>query len=482
MIAADFSDLTGPVVVACSGGPDSVALLVLAAEAALDPVAVHVDHGLRPDSAADADVVAAVAAALGVRWRSMRVAIGAGGNLEARARDARYGALRVAREELGATAILVGHTADDQAETVLLNLMRGAATPGLGGMAPRRGDIVRPLLHLRRDDVRAVAVSRGLPTVDDPTNRDTHWRRSWVRHELLPMLGKGSERDLVPVLARQADVVRAESDLLDELGDALLARGTDGRHRGRGAAAGGAAADHPPRTAPVARQSSARGGRDREGRGGGPGRPGGRRARRRPGGATIGRTAPPRAAGAATLTAMLEPPLGSPLGAVVVSSDVLQTRVAELGARISADYAGRAPLLVGILKGAFMFMSDLSRAIDLPVEFDFMAVSSYGSATRSSGVVRIIKDLDINLDGRDVIIVEDIVDSGLTLAYLRRTLLARDPASLEVCTLLLKEGQQKSDPDLRYVGFAIPPTFVVGYGLDVAERYRNLDHVVEYTA
>ncbi len=177
---------------------------------------------------------------------------------------------------------------------------------------------------------------------------------------------------------------------------------------------------------------------------------------------------------------MLEPPLGPPLGPVVVPSDVLQARVAELGAQITADYAGRAPLLVGVLKGAFMFMSDLSRAIDLPVEFDFMAVSSYGSATRSSGVVRIIKDLDINLDGRDVIIVEDIVDSGLTLAYLRRTLLARDPASLEVCTLLLKEGQQKTDPDLRYVGFSIPPTFVVGYGLDVGERHRNLDRVVEY--
>jgi hypoxanthine phosphoribosyltransferase len=177
---------------------------------------------------------------------------------------------------------------------------------------------------------------------------------------------------------------------------------------------------------------------------------------------------------------MLGPPLGPPLGPVVVPSDVLQARVAELGAQITADYSGRAPLLVGVLKGAFMFMSDLSRAIDLPVEFDFMAVSSYGSATRSSGVVRIIKDLDINLDGRDVIIVEDIVDSGLTLAYLRRTLLARDPASLEVCTLLVKEGQQKTDPDLRYVGFSIPPTFVVGYGLDVGERHRNLDRVVEY--
>ena len=170
------------------------------------------------------------------------------------------------------------------------------------------------------------------------------------------------------------------------------------------------------------------------------------------------------------------------MGNTVVSAEALQTRVAELGAEITADYEGRAPLLLGILKGAFMFMGDLSRAIDLPVEFDFMAVSSYGSATRSSGVVRIIKDLDIELTDRHVIIVEDIVDSGLTQAYLRRTLATRDPASLEVCTLLLKDGQQKTDPDLRYVGFTIPPTFVIGYGLDVAERYRNLDSIVEYQA
>ena len=173
---------------------------------------------------------------------------------------------------------------------------------------------------------------------------------------------------------------------------------------------------------------------------------------------------------------MLDPHLGE----IIVSTEALKTRVGELGAQISADYAGRAPLLVGILKGAFMFMSDLSRTIELPVEFDFMAVSSYGSATRSSGVVRIIKDLDLDLTNRHVLIVEDIVDSGLTQTYLRRTLLARDPASLEVCTLLLKKGQQKVDPDLRYVGFTIPPTFVIGYGLDVAERYRHLNRIVEY--
>jgi len=171
---------------------------------------------------------------------------------------------------------------------------------------------------------------------------------------------------------------------------------------------------------------------------------------------------------------------GSAIGSVVVSEDELQARIRELGKQLTADYEGRPPLLVGVLKGAFVFMSDLSRAIDLPVEFDFMAVSSYGSATRSSGVVRILKDLDLDLTDRHVVIVEDIVDSGLTLAYLRKNLAARGPASMEVCALLVKEGLQRVELDLKYVGFTIPPTFVVGYGLDVGERYRNLPYVAEY--
>lgn len=170
----------------------------------------------------------------------------------------------------------------------------------------------------------------------------------------------------------------------------------------------------------------------------------------------------------------LDPDNDPDLGEVVVTREALEQRLAELGAEISRDYAGRAPLLICVLKGAVMFMADLARHIDLPVELDFMAVSSYGSATKSSGVVRIVKDLDIDLGGRDVIVVEDIVDSGLTLNYLLKNLASRHPASLEVCALLLKEGQQKAEPPLRYVGFRLPNTFIVGYGLDVAERYRNL--------
>lgn len=165
------------------------------------------------------------------------------------------------------------------------------------------------------------------------------------------------------------------------------------------------------------------------------------------------------------------------VGDVVVGEDELCARIAELGKEITADYEGRAPLLVGVLKGAFVFMSDLARHIDLPVEVDFMAVASYGSSTKTSGIVRIVKDLDLDLVDRHVLIVEDIVDSGLTLRWLRRNLASRNPISVEVCALLVKDGLQREDPDIKYVGFKIPPDFVVGYGLDVDQRYRNLPAV-----
>src|SRR5487761_1922532 len=169
------------------------------------------------------------------------------------------------------------------------------------------------------------------------------------------------------------------------------------------------------------------------------------------------------------------------LGDVVVSARAVHERVIELGRQITIDYAANPPLLVCVLKGAINFMADLMRAIELPVEVDFMAVSSYGAATKTSGVVRIVKDLDVDLAGRDVLIVEDVVDSGLTLNYLRQYLGARSPKSLEVCALLLKEGEQRVHQELKYVGFTIPSHFVVGYGLDVNERYRNLDAIYTFT-
>lgn len=162
---------------------------------------------------------------------------------------------------------------------------------------------------------------------------------------------------------------------------------------------------------------------------------------------------------------------------VLLTEQQIADRVRELAAQIDADYAGRQPLLVGILKGAFPLMGDLARALEGPVEFDFMAVASYGSATQTSGVVRILKDLETDIAGRDVIVCEDIVDSGLTLSYLLRNLRARGPASLEVLSLLSKPDQTRVEVPVRYHGFAVPDVFVVGYGLDYAERYRNLPYV-----
>jgi hypoxanthine phosphoribosyltransferase len=165
------------------------------------------------------------------------------------------------------------------------------------------------------------------------------------------------------------------------------------------------------------------------------------------------------------------------IGEILVSAEELERRVRELAAEITRDYAGRDLLLVGVLKGAVFFLSDLMRQLEIPVAVDFMAVASYGSATKSSGVVRILKDLDAPIDGRDVLIVEDIVDSGLTLQYLMRNLAGRNPRTLEVCALLIKPERQKVDLPTRYVGFEIPNRFAIGYGLDHGERYRNLPYV-----
>jgi hypoxanthine phosphoribosyltransferase len=169
--------------------------------------------------------------------------------------------------------------------------------------------------------------------------------------------------------------------------------------------------------------------------------------------------------------------MGADLKEVMITADQLGARIAELAAQIDADYAERELLLVGVLKGAVMVMADLARAMHLPVQMDWMAISSYGSGTKSSGVVRILKDLDTDITGRDVLVVEDIVDSGLTLSWLLGNLRSRDPASLQVCVLLRKPAATRMDVEVAYTGFEIDNSFVVGYGLDYAERYRNLPFV-----
>ena len=169
--------------------------------------------------------------------------------------------------------------------------------------------------------------------------------------------------------------------------------------------------------------------------------------------------------------------LSAAVSEILIDEETLHGRIAELGAQISDDYRGEDLLLIGVLKGAIFFMADLMRSIEIPCEVDFMAISSYGAGIDSSGVVRILKDLDVSIEGRNVLVVEDIIDSGLTLSYMLRNLEAREPASLEVCALLTKPDRRENDVVCRYVGFEIPNRFVIGYGLDFAERYRNLPFV-----
>src|SRR5215510_14766972 len=216
-VVLDAPGVAPPVVVGCSGGADSVALLALAVDAGLEPIAVHVDHGLRPGSADDVAHVARVADVLGAAFVATGLSIAPSGNVEARAREGRYDALRRACGDARASVVMVGHTQDDQAETVLLNLMRGAARGGLAGMAHERDGIVRPLLGLRRSETQAICELLELPVLHDPMNDDASLRRVAVRRDALPMLSAIAGRDLVPVLARQADVLREESLYLDEL-------------------------------------------------------------------------------------------------------------------------------------------------------------------------------------------------------------------------------------------------------------------------
>ena len=471
-----------PLACAVSGGPDSLALLVLAAAAGCVVTAIHVDHGLRAGSDAEATVVARAAALVGARFAAERVSVSAGANLEARARTARFAALP--------PGVATGHTMDDQAETILLNLLRGSGADGLAGMEPGTR---HPLLGLRRHETHAVCAAMGLEPVRDPSNDDPAFLRNRVRHELLPLCADVAGRDPVSLLARQAGVLRDEVTLLDELAQAaapdpqsaralaalpvaLARRAIRQWLRTAGASCEGEEG-YPPSSAEVERVMAVAAGRAVATE-----LAGGRRVSRRGGRLSVERRA------SDSVTPVIRDEAGDAVpswaepqvGAVLVDQARLAARVAELGAQITADYADDPPLLVAVLKGAMLFMSDLCRAIALPVDVDFMAVSSYGSATRTSGVVRIVKDLDSELEGRHVLVVEDIIDSGLTLNYLRHYLAARAPQSVEVCALLVKEGEQRVELDLKYVGFKIPASFVVGYGLDVAERYRNLPGVHLY--
>jgi len=647
-------------VVMTSGGRDSVCLLDVAVTllGAEQVHALHVNYGLRAGADDDEHHCAGLCAQLGVDLHVVRAERpGEGrGNLQAWARDVRYGAATRRALELEAM-VASGHTASDQAETVLYRL---AASPGrraLLGMSPRDGRLLRPLLAVSRRDTGAYCRARNLDWREDPDNDSDRWARGRVRHGLLPALRRVHPAAEANVL-RTATLLRDEAAVLDEVvstalagrdrialerlaelpdalarlvvvrlaehaaGEGLPAAG--GRVRellelaGRGGSTsldlgGGVRAvveygvlrmsgtgDEPEPEA----VALAVGGRAQFGRwevccevsGAGTREPacavlldaekvrGGLRVRAWRAG---DRMAPPGVHGTRTLAdlftdrklaraqrhshpvvevegaivwvpliaadrrflaavgtsdvlrlsalrhptgdpdrvgagpageggegalgtrldcapttgrtgrsppalpdraAMPEPAISSPgpcaaptadpaIGDILVGPEDLLARVRALAQEISRDYAGRPLLLVGVLKGAVFFLSDLMRFIDIPVEVDFMAVASYGSATDSSGVVRILKDLDVAIEGRDVLIVEDIVDSGLTLQYLLRNLGSRNPGSLEVCALLTKPERRKVALPTRYVGFEIPNRFVIGYGLDHGERYRNLPYV-----
>ena len=468
-----------PVVAMLSGGRDSVCMLDLAVRGAgAEAVtALHLNYGLRDDSDEDESYCADLCASLGVTLAVERPRRPEGpGNLQAWARDSRYAAAAAIAQRDGAT-IVTGHTADDQVETILYRLASSPSRRALLGMRPHDGMLARPLLGCTRAEVTAYCEQRGLAWREDASNAGSAFARNRVRHGLLPELEKIHPAAAQNVL-RTASLLRDEAQVLDALVDAEVdgSSGLAPRHR-RAGAHGGAGAGAAPARAPAPGRSCRRPS--------GPRRRPLRRAGHRPApyrhrDARPRRPCPRRGRGrGAQLLSIsrLRRVSDRAIGETLVAQEDLKRRVAELGAEVSRDYEGRELVMVGVLKGAVLFLADLMRSIDVPCEIDFMAVSSYGSQTDSSGVVRILKDLDAPIEGRHVLIVEDIIDSGLTLHYLMRNLKARNPASLEVCALLTKPDRLRVDLSPRYVGFEIPNRFAIGYGLDHAQRYRNLDYV-----
>jgi tRNA(Ile)-lysidine synthase len=493
-VRAEIADLPSGALVlaACSGGADSTALAAglafVAPRSGYRAGALVVDHAWRAGSAARAATVAARLGTLGLD--PVRVLTAPADRSEAGARRARYAALDAAAAGCGAAAVLLGHTLDDQAETVLLGLARGSGARSLAGMPRRRAGYRRPLLDLPRATGRAACAALGLPVEEDPANDDDAFARVRVRRAVLPVVESALGPGCAAALARTARLLADDADALDALAaavadpaDVVELAGLPPAVRRRvlkrlleppAVTAAHLAAVEALVTrwqGPVAL-------------------PGGRTARRAAGRIAVHTPPAPRST---VPDRVPEPgpdsrphpsPAGPPDGdshpdiaTVLVPSTAIAAKVAELGARISRDYAGREVLLIGVLKGAVMIMADLARALTVPATMEFMAVSSYGSSTSSSGVVRILKDLDRDITGRHVLVVEDIIDSGLTLSWLLRNLCSRDPASVEVVTLLRKPEAMRTAVDVRYVGFDIPSEFVVGYGLDYAERYRNLPFV-----
>lgn len=493
-----------PVVVACSGGADSLALAAAVAfeapRAGVPAAAVTVDHGLQPGSGERAETTADLLRRIGLDPVVVRVDVGTAGGPEGAARAARYAALAGAAP---GARVALGHTLDDQAETVLLGLGRGSGPRSVAGMVEQRTtDGVtwwRPLLGVRRATTRAACAALELPVWDDPWNADPTYTRARLRGEVLPLLEDVLGGGVADALARTAALLREDLDALDAMADAELVgldralpaadvaampaalrrRVLRGWLRSAGVPDVQAVHLHAVDALLVRWRGQAR--VDLPG-GAGVVRASGRLVLQPPDAPVA---PPPRLRGASPVSELASTTgalgndhgYGPDIDHVLLSEEQIQAKIGELADQIARDYAGKEVLLVGVLKGAVLFMSDFARALQLPTQMEFMAVSSYGSATSSSGVVRILKDLDRDITGKHVLVLEDIIDSGLTLSWLLKNLGGRSPASLEVCALLRKPDAVKVEVPVKYVGFDIPNEFVIGYGLDFAERYRDLPYI-----
>ena len=479
------------VVAAVSGGLDSTTLLHLlrfgGAAGSLPVHAAHLDHRMRPESGADAAWLAEVCEEWGVAFH-LRAAPGPV-RTEADGRELRYAFLAGVARELGeGTVVMTAHTADDQAETVLFRIARGSGPRGLAGIRPGRSpSLVRPLLPFRRRELEAYAARHDIPYREDPSNRDPRWTRNRIRHEILPALEAavpGASAALVSVAETSRGETAALDALLDERIEALAApTGTDtGLRFGREALA---ALPDPVLTVLLRRAAARLGGR--------PGRaatadllrfvresPSGK-AITLAGGVTVSHDhgcVQVRPAGAAgTAPAGDSPGWGRRLRRVVYTAGDIRRRVGELGREIGDAYGARDELLVlGMLKGSFVFVADLVREIPLPIHVDFLVAASYGKHMTSSGDVQLFYNPDTAISGRNVLLVEDIIDSGNTLRRVIPLLQQGDPASLEICTLLHKR-LVRLRKDARWVGFEAPEEFLVGYGLDFGEDFRHLPYI-----